>query len=159
MHVPNWLKLITAITVCELAGIIGSIFTGPEIQGWYTTLAKPMFNPPNWVFGPVWTTLFALMGIAAYLVWQQGINRHAVRVALELFAVQLGLNILWSLIFFGLHNPGWAVVEIAVLWLMIVSTIIAFYKVSKPAAWLLLPYLLWVSFASALNFAIWNLNR
>lgn len=158
MKIPNWLKLILAIGVSELAGIIGAVFTSPAIPTWYATLTKPELNPPAWVFGPVWTTLYALMGIAAYLIWKQGINKHTVRVALELFAVQLGLNTLWSLVFFGLHNPGGALIVIVGLWLMIVATIAAFYKLSKPAAWLLAPYLLWVSFASYLNYALWALN-
>lgn len=154
----NTFKLVIAIAVSELAGIIGSFFTTPSIQSWYATLAKPSFNPPSWIFGPVWTTLFVLMGIAAFLIWQKGIGRKEVKVALGIFIFQLVLNTLWSIIFFGLHNPGGACVEIIFLWLAIVATIIAFARLSKPAAWLLAPYILWVSFAALLNYSIWILN-
>lgn len=155
----NPIKLIIAIVVSELAGIIGSFFVTPSIAGWYSTLAKPALNPPNWVFGPVWTTLFALMGIAAFLVWKKGLNRKDVRIALGIFIGQLVLNSLWSIIFFGLHSPLGAFIEIIFLWLAILVTIIAFTKISKPAAWFLVPYILWVSFASYLNYMIWMLNK
>ena len=151
-------KLIIAIVVSELAGIIGSVFTTPSIAGWYAMLVRPTLNPPAWVFGPVWTTLFALMGIAAFLVWKKGLERRDVKIALGIFIGQLVLNTLWSIIFFGLHSPGAAFVEIIFLWLAILATIIAFAKISKPAVWLLVPYILWVSFAAYLNFAIWILN-
>ena len=151
-------KLIIAVGVSELAGIIGSVFTAPAIAGWYTTLARPELAPPNWVFGPVWTTLFALMGVTAFLVWKKGLDRKDVKIALGIFLGQLVLNTLWSIIFFGLHNPGAAFVEIIFLWLAILATIIAFAKISKLAAWLLVPYILWVSFAVYLNYAIWILN-
>lgn len=154
----NIFKLITAISISELAGIAGSIFTAPAVANWYPQLSKPSFNPPAWVFGPVWTTLFALMGIAAFLVWNKGLERRDVRVALCLFIVQLVLNTLWSIIFFGLQSPGGALVEIVFLWMAILATIMAFAKISKPAAWLLLPYILWVSFALYLNYALWTLN-
>ncbi len=154
----NTLKLIIAIVVSELAGIIGSVFTTPSIAGWYAGIVKPALNPPAWVFGPVWTTLFALMGIAAFLVWKKGLDRRDVKIALGIFIGQLVLNTLWSIIFFGLHSPGGALVEIVFLWLAILATIIAFYKISRPAAWLLVPYILWVSFAGYLNFSIWQLN-
>lgn len=152
------LKLIAAITVLEFAGIVGSIFTAPSVASWYPQLTKPALNPPAWVFGPVWTTLFALMGIAAFLVWKKGLNHKNVRVALALFIGQLILNALWSIIFFGLRSPGGALIEITFLWLAILATIIAFAKISKPAAWLLLPYILWTSFAMYLNYALWTLN-
>ena len=158
MKINNTLKLIIAIVVSELAGIIGSVFTAPSIVGWYTTLVRPALNPPAWVFGPVWTTLFALMGIAAFLVWKKGLERKDVKIALGIFIGQLVLNTLWSIIFFGLHSPAGAFVEIIFLWLAILATIIAFAKISKPAAWLLVPYILWVSFAGYLNFMIWILN-
>lgn len=154
----NYLKLIIAILVSELAGVIGSLFTAPSIPGWYSTLIKPSLNPPSWVFGPVWTTLYALMGIAAFLIWKKGLNNKGVTVALTIFAAQLVLNTLWSIIFFGLHSPGAAFIEIIFLWFAILATIIAFSKISKPAAWLLVPYILWVSFASYLNFMLWMLN-
>lgn len=154
----NVLPLIVSIGISELAGIIGSIFTASSIPTWYATLQKPSFNPPSWVFGPVWTTLFVLMGIAAFLVWQQGWKKKSVKIALSLFGVQLFLNTLWSILFFGMKNPGTACIEIIFLWLAIVATMIAFLKISKTAFWLLVPYILWVSFASFLNYTIWSLN-
>ena len=171
MKINNTFKLIIAIVVSELAGIIGSVFTTPSIAGWYATLARPTLNPPAWVFGPVWTTLFALMGIAVFLIWREydkltlseveGLvvrRRRQIKMALVLFGIQLVLNTLWSIIFFGSHNPGAAFVEIIFLWLAILATIITFAKISKPAAWLLVPYILWVSFAGYLNYSIWVLN-
>lgn len=160
MHfkINNAFKLIIAIGISELAGIIGSVFTMPSVTSWYVGIAKPAFNPPAWVFGPVWTTLFALMGIAAFLVWRKGLKRRDVKIVLGIFIGQLVLNTLWSIIFFGLHSPGGALVEIAFLWLAIVATIITFARVSKPAAWILAPYILWVSFAAYLNYAIWALQ-
>lgn len=158
MKINNIFKLIIAIVVSELAGIIGLVFTTPSIAGWYAGLVKPALNPPAWVFGPVWTTLFALMGIAAFLVWKNGLDRKDVKIALGIFIGQLVLNTLWSIIFFGLHNPGLAFIEIIFLWLAILATIIAFTKISWPAVWLLVPYILWVSFAGYLNYSIWQLN-
>lgn len=158
MKLGDVAKLIIAICISELAGIVGSVFTAPAIDGWYAELAKPAFNPPAWVFGPVWITLFALMGIAAFLIWMKGLDRRDVRIAIGIFIGQLLLNTMWSFIFFGLQNPGAALVEIGLLWLAILATMVAFARISKPVAWLLLPYLLWVSFASYLNYAIWSLN-
>lgn len=158
MKLNNLSKMVIAIVVSELAGIIGSVFTMPSIAGWYATLTKPELAPPNWVFGPVWTTLFAFMGIAAFLVWRKGLDRRDVKIALGIFLGQLALNTLWSIIFFGLQSPAGACVEIIFLWLAILATIIAFAKISKPAAWLLVPYILWVSFAAYLNYSIWMLN-
>jgi benzodiazapine receptor len=158
MKINNTFKLIIAVVVSELAGIIGSIFTISVIPNWYAGLVEPALNPPAWVFGPVWTTLYALMGIAAFLVWKAGWERKEVRMALKVFGLQLFLNAIWSIIFFGLHNPGWALVDIVALWLSIIWTIAVFYKISKPAAYLFLPYILWVSFALYLNYSIWILN-
>lgn len=152
------IKLVIAIVVSQLAGIIGSLFTTPAINGWYVTLVKPDINPPAWIFGPVWTTLFILMGISAFLIWRKGLDRRDVKIALGIFIVQLVLNTLWSILFFGFHSPGLALIEIAVLWVVILITIVMFSKISKPAAWLLLPYILWVSFASYLNYLIYTLN-
>ncbi len=154
----NALKLIISIVVSELAGIIGAFFTTPSIAGWYVGIVKSPLNPPAWIFAPVWTTLFALMGIAAFLVWKKGLDRRDVKIALGIFLGQLVLNTLWSIIFFGLHSPKGAFIEIIVLWLAILATIIAFKKISKPAAWLLAPYILWVSFAAYLNYSVWMLN-
>ena len=162
----DFLKLLIAIIVSELAGIIGSVFITPSISsGWYGGLVKPALNPPSWVFGPVWTALFALMGISLFLVRKQHSNilenvgmLKWRRRAMVLFFVQLTLNILWSIIFFGLHSPGWAFMELVLLWTAILATIIVFTKISRPAAWLLVPYVLWVTFAGYLNFSIWLLN-
>ncbi len=137
MKTNNVLKLIVAIVVSELAGVVGSLFTFPSIASWYAGIVKPVFNPPSWVFGPVWTALYLLMGIAAFLVWRNGWEKKEVRIALGIFLIQLILNAFWSVIFFGLHNPGAALVEIIFLWLAIVATIAAFSKISRPAAWLL----------------------
>jgi benzodiazapine receptor len=160
----NLLKLVVAITVSELAGVIGSLFTVPAISSWYVGLTKPSFTPPSWVFGPVWTTLFALMGVAVFLVWSvydkagERTQKRKIKIALAFFAGQLVLNTLWSIIFFGMRNPGAAFVEIIFLWLAILATIIAFSRISKQAAILLLPYILWVSFAAFLNYSIWKIS-
>ena len=159
MKVENFSKLFLSILICLSAGWIGSYFTISSIPGWYEQLAKPSLNPPSWVFGPVWTTLYVLMGIAAFLVWQQGLNKKRVQIALIVFAGQLALNVVWSVLFFGLHNPGWALVDIVLLWFAILATIFAFAKVSRSASWLLIPYILWVSFAIYLNYSIFILNR
>ena len=158
MKIPTLIKLIIAILISEIIGGIGSIFTIPSIGKWYATLVRPEMVPPNWIFGPVWVTLFALMGIASYLVWQKGLGDKKVRIALIFFIIQFVLNILWSFVFFGLHNPGLAFAEIIILWLAILSTTLSFYRVSKEAGYLLVPYILWVSFAGYLNYMIWTLN-
>lgn len=149
---------MACIAVSELAGIVGSFFTISAIPGWYATLTKPALNPPSWLFGPVWITLYALMGISAYLIWQKGLDKKEVRIALWVFAVQLGLNSVWSIIFFGLKSPAWALVDIVTLWLCIIWMMILFWKISKPATLLIVPYILWVSFAIYLNYSIWILN-
>ena len=154
----DWTRLAICIVLCESAGIVGSLATFSAIPTWYAALAKPAFAPPNWLFGPVWTILYASMGIALYLVWQKGLEKPEVKKAAAFFGVQLVLNVLWSLLFFGLHNPGLALVDIALLAVMIVATAVQFKKVSATAALLLLPYLAWVVFAAALNFGIWRLN-
>lgn len=151
-------KLITSIVICQLAGVIGSIFTRPAIPTWYATLEKPSFTPPNWVFSPVWITLFLLMGIAAFLVWNKGLSDEQVKIALGVFGVQLILNVLWSVMFFGLRSPLAGLIEISILWIAILLTILYFFKVSNMAGILLIPYILWVSFAAVLNFSIWRLN-
>jgi len=158
MSLKDILKLSASIIICQLAGFIGSLFTTPAIPNWYRTLTKPSFNPPNSIFSPVWITLFVLMGISLFLVWQKNLKDRKVKTALTFFAVQLVLNILWSIIFFRLESPFFAFIEIIILWLAILLTILKFFKVSKPAGVLLLPYILWVSFAAFLNFSIWNLN-
>lgn len=159
MRKKDWFVLAGWLLLCQAAAALGSWVTLPSIPTWYASLHKPELAPPNWVFGPVWTTLFVLMAVAAFVVWKKGKDRHRVRVGLALFFAQLLLNVLWSVVFFGLHQLGTAVLEVAVFWLSIAATIWAFAKVSKTAAWLMSPYLGWVSFASYLTFAIWMLNR
>lgn len=158
MRAKDWLPLIAWIALPLGAGALGSAITMPAIDGWYAGLVRPELSPPSWIFAPVWTTLFVLMGIGAYLVWKQGTSRVEVRLALLVFLLQLALNVLWSVIFFGLQSLGAAVIEIALLWTAIVATIGVFARVSKPAAWLLAPYILWVSFAAYLTYSIWMLN-
>lgn len=153
------LRILVFIIVCELAGVIGSVFTRPSIPGWYAALAKPPFNPPNWVFAPVWTLLYVLMGLSAYLVYERGPRRHEVRTALAVFAGQLLLNALWSIVFFGAHMIFGAAVLIVILWGMILASIWFFSRISRAAAYLLVPYILWVSFAAVLNISLYVLNR
>ena len=147
--------LVLWLVVSLSAGWVGSRFVPGE---WYAGLDKPSWNPPSSVFAPVWSTLYVLMGIAAWLVWRKA-GFAGARVALGLFALQLVLNGLWSYLFFGAHQPGVALVEIVVLWLAILATTAGFWRVSVPAGMLLLPYLAWVGFAAALNFQLWRLNR
>jgi len=156
-------KLIISLIIPQLAGGLGSYFTIGSVKDWYPVLIKPALNPPAWIFGPVWTTLFLLMGYALYLVWSSYTEasedkKKVIKIALALFGIQMVLNALWSIIFFGLRSPGGALFEIIFLWLAIVATIIAFAKISRPGAWLLIPYILWVSFAGYLNYSIWILN-
>jgi tryptophan-rich sensory protein len=143
---------------CELVGIAGALTTATGEGSWYQALAKPPFNPPGWVFGPVWTVLYALMGLAAFRVWRAGTERRDVRVALGLFAAQLVLNGIWTPVFFGAESiVGGAVVIVALL-VLLAFTVRAFFGVARAAGWLLVPYLLWVAFAAALNLSIWWLN-
>ncbi len=144
---------------CLTAGAIGSIFTRSAVTTWYATLGKPAFSPPNWLFAPVWTLLYILMGIAAFLVWRKGLGNRQVRSALIVFLIQLILNTLWSMVFFGLESPLFGLVVISVLWVVILVTVIQFFKISRAASILLWPYLLWVTFAAVLNSSIWLLNR
>lgn len=152
------IKLLGAVLICLAAGAAGAVFTTPAISSWYADLAKPEFNPPSWIFAPVWNTLFILMGVALFLIIKDGFKRPGVKAAAMIFGAQLLLNIFWSVLFFGLKSPGGAMIEIFVLWIFILLTIIKFYKISKAAAYLLIPYILWVSFAAVLNFWIWQLN-
>ena len=149
--------LAFSIIVCLIAGVVGSVFTTPSISTWYATLAKPSFSPPSWIFGPVWTTLYVLIGISLYLM----INKKKlkkVRLQVSLFGVQLALNVAWSFLFFGLRSPLLGFAEITVLWIAIAATIVSFYRIDKRAAYLLLPYIIWVSIASVLNYFVWMLN-
>ncbi len=154
----NILRFIISIVTCETVGIIGSIFTLSSIQTWYMFLNKPSFNPPNWIFGPVWTVLYALMGVSLYLIWNKGLKSNKTKNALKIFFVQLAFNFLWSIVFFGLHNPLLALIVITFLWASILYTILLFKKISQIAAFLLFPYILWVSFAVLLNLFIVLLN-
>lgn len=149
LGLAGWLLL------CFGGAAFGSLFIPGE---WYAQLRKPAWNPPNWIFGPVWTALYTMMAVAAWLVWCRG-GFAAQRVSLGLFLLQLLFNAAWSALFFGLHNPGLAFAEILLLWLAIAGTVVAFWKAHRVAAALLMPYLAWVSFAAALNFTLWQLNR
>jgi tryptophan-rich sensory protein len=155
----DYVKLIISLVVCQMAGVIGSIFTVRSVTTWYLTLKKPFFTPPSWVFGPAWITLFVLMGIALYRVWAKGTPAPAIKIALTVFFVQLLFNVLWSIAFFGLRNPLLGLLDIGLLWILILVTLALFFRVDRAAGLLLVPYLLWVSFASVLNGAIYFLNR
>lgn len=150
--------LTVSVAIALAAGLIGSLFTIPSIPTWYAQLVKPSITPPSWLFGPVWTALYVLMGVAFFLVWKKGFKAANRKVAIGSYALQLVLNVLWSIVFFGLHSPLAGMVVIVLLWLSIAATITAFWRASKAAAWLLLPYLLWVSFAALLNYFLWTLN-
>lgn len=153
-------RILTVVVTCLCIGYFSGIITRESIEVWYPTLIKPSFNPPNWIFAPVWSALYVMMGIAAGMVWNRiETDRINVRKGLRFFAIQLALNFLWSYLFFGLHNPLLALVELIVLWLMIFETYVVFKKVDKIAGMLLLPYLGWVTFAGILNAAIFWLNR
>ncbi len=151
-------KLAVSIIGSEAAGLIGVFFTINAIPSWYAGLQKPAFTPPNWLFGPVWVTLYLLMGIAAFLVWRRGLQSEPVRRGLTIFLVQLVLNAAWTPVFFGAKALFPGLVIIALLWIAILLTILSFSPVSRAAAWLLAPYLAWVSLATALNAAVWFLN-
>lgn len=140
--------------ICLLVGAIGGLITAPAIDGWYSTLVKPSFTPPGWVFAPAWTVLYIMMGIAAGLVWNQGIKKIRVKAALQAFTVQLCLNFIWSVIFFRLRHPVAAFAEIIVLWVLIYYTYVQFKRINPVAGQMLIPYLFWVSFASILNLSI-----
>ncbi len=142
------------VLICFAAASLGSLFMPGE---WYASLKKPTWNPPSWIFGPVWTVLYTTMAVAAWLVWRRG-GWTAQRRPLLLFLAQLALNAFWTPLFFGLHRPGLAFAETVLFWLAIAVTLAAFYSVSRAAAWLLAPYLAWVSFAAALNFTLWRMN-
>jgi tryptophan-rich sensory protein len=160
MKLVNLAKLVVSLVVPLLVGFFGSLFTTSEsLNNWYANLNKPPFNPPDWIFGPVWTTLYILMGIAAFLVWRKGLDNKLVRLALLLFVIQLALNTLWSPLFFGLRSPLFGLIDIVLLLSAIVLTIICFFKTSLWPALLLIPYLAWVSFAAVLNASIYILNR
>ena len=156
----NFTRILSIVVGCLVIGYFSGIVTRSAITDWYPTLIKPSFNPPNWIFAPVWSALYIMMGVAAGLVWNKiEFQKEAVKKALIFFAIQLGLNALWSYLFFGLHNPMLAGLEIIILWLMIYETYVQFSKINKIAGYLFLPYIAWVSFAAVLNASIWWLNK
>lgn len=157
----NLTKFIASLTLAFLPGWVGSYITFPKIQTWYQTLQKPDFNPPNFVFGPVWTTLYILMGISLYIIWNKKVSGKSMqlkRVAIKIFSLQLVLNGVWSIIFFGFEQIYMGFIMICVLWVVILFSVTYFYRLSKPAGYLLIPYILWVTFAAILNFTILTLN-
>lgn len=151
-------KLLISIALCEFAGIIGSFFTFSSVSTWFPTLTKPVFSPPNWLFGPVWTILYLLMGIALYLVWKRGLGDYHVKFAFWFFIVHLVVNSLWSFVFFGANNITGAFVVILILLGMIIWSMKLFWPINRLAAYLLIPYLTWVSFASVLNYYLMAVN-
>lgn len=156
----KYLRIIYCVAICLVVGYLSSITTQSSINTWYPTLIKPSFNPPNWLFAPVWTLLFIMMGIAAGMIWNHLENqRELVKKALLFFTVQLLLNALWSYLFFGLNNVLLALIEVILLWLVIYETFHIFRKIDKKAAYLFIPYLIWVAFAAVLNGSIYYLNR
>ena len=156
----KYIKIAIALLVCLAVGYSASTVTRPSVETWYPTLIKPIFNPPNWIFMPMWTLLYILMAVAAGLVWNKIKEQNGVvKKALLFFIIQLTLNAIWSYLFFGLKNPMLALIEIALLWLMIYETYLKFIKINKTAGYLLIPYMAWVSFAAVLNASIWWLNR
>ena len=158
MSIKKFTKLIFLIVICNGLGSLGTLVTRGNLTGWYSQLSKPEFNPPNWIFAPVWSLLFTLMAIALYLLLENRKNKEFIRPALYLFCVQFIFNIAWTFLFFGLKNPALAFIDIILLLLFITLTLLQFEKTNRLAAYLLLPYLFWVSFASVLNFSIWMIN-
>ncbi len=168
----NYKRLIISLALPQLAGLVGSFFTAPAIPGWYASLEKPGFSPPNWLFGPAWITLYVLMGISIYLIWSKlepgsfwswlreifSGRERKIKIAFWLFWLHLFFNASWSIIFFGLQNPGLAFINIIIIWFLIIVLMVRFWKINRWASYLLLPYFLWVSFAGALNYFIWYLN-
>lgn len=155
----DWIKLVISIAIPLAVGSIAGLFTRPEIAGWYQTIEKPSWQPPNWVFGPVWTVLYIMMGVSLYLVWKSNVQAKQKRKAVVLWIIQLVFNFFWSYIFFRQHQIDWALGEIIVLWLFILLTIFSFVRINKLAAWLLVPYISWVTFASILTYTIYQLNQ
>jgi translocator protein len=151
----KWMVLAGFIVLCLGVGVVSGVMTAGAMVDWYPTLNKPFFNPPSWVFAPAWTFLYIIMAVAAWRVWLAGPSS---KPALNLFFIQLVLNFLWSVFFFGLHSPALALIDIIAMWIMIALTMRAFFKIARPAGWLLVPYLAWVSFAAILNASIWWLN-
>ena len=157
VKINDILKLVISMVLCQLAGFLGSLFTTPAIPTWYKTLKKPFFTPPDWIFGPVWISLFILMGISLFMVWRKQ-DHPQFKIALIFFFIQLIFNILWSAAFFGLRSPLLGLIDIVLLWVAILLTIQHCLRISRMAGLLLLPYIIWVSFAVVLNFSLWILN-
>ncbi|MBC8489997.1 MAG: tryptophan-rich sensory protein [Ignavibacteria bacterium] len=153
----NTFKLIISILIPLIIGFLGSFFTASSVDSWYATINKPSFNPPGWIFAPVWTTLYILIGLSFYLVWMKNFGEERKKVII-VYSMQLLFNLLWSVLFFGLKSPLLGLIDIIILLSFIIANTIIFYKISKTAGYLLIPYLLWVSFASILNFSIFQLN-
>jgi len=152
-------RLVVSIVIVFLAGAVGTVYTLKEITGWYAFLPKPSWTPPNWAFGPIWSILYILMGISLFLVWREGLGKKNVQIGVLVFAVQLAINVIWSLVFFGTHNIFGGLVLVLILWISILINIIVFYRISKPAGLILIPYLIWVSIASYLNYSVFLLNH
>ena len=152
------MKLFISILIPLLVGAVAGLFTSSGVKGWYALANKPWFNPPDWIFAPVWTGLYIMMGIAFFLIWRAAADKKIKQTAMILFVVQLVINFFWSFIFFKLQQPGWAFAEIILMWVTILLTILSFGKISSTAAWLMVPYICWVSFALVLNYSIWKLN-
>ncbi|MCP5105666.1 MAG: tryptophan-rich sensory protein [bacterium] len=152
-------KLIISLSVCQFAGIVGAFLNDAPIREWYITLDKPSFNPPNWIFGPVWITLYLMMGVALFLVWTSDVPQRAKKIAMIIFFIQLALNILWNFLFFYLRSPFLGLIEIVILVVLIALTIWKFFPIRPLAGYLLVPYFLWICFAAVLNYSLWNLNR
>lgn len=155
----NFFPLVVSLLITLATGFVAALVTRPQIAGWYATLVKPTFNPPSWLFAPVWTAIYILIAIAAYLVWRHRDGSTNYLTARAVYVIQLALNFSWSIVFFGLHSITGGLLVIILLWMTILLNIRWFGKISKTASWLLMPYFLWVSFAAILNYSIFNLNR
>ncbi|GAB4396756.1 MAG: TspO/MBR family protein [Microscillaceae bacterium] len=151
-------KLVLSLGMCLLVGFLASYATQSSVDSWYPTLQKPAFNPPNWVFAPVWISLYVMMGLSFFFVWNRGGSQKRIQIALAWFLVQLVLNAAWSFVFFGWQSPFWGLLDISLLFVVLIITIILFFRVSRWGGLLLLPYLFWVGFAAILNYTIWILN-
>lgn len=158
MH-GNMSKLIFSLVLCQLVGIIGGVFTSASVRTWYLTLNKPSFNPPNWIFGPMWISLYLVMGIALFLVWTSDAPGKAKQIAMIFFFIQLAINMAWSFLFFYLKSPVLGLIDITALLIFILLTMWKFFPVNRTAGYLMLPYFLWVVFAAVLNYSIWTLNN
>lgn len=154
----NTKRLVISLVLPQLAGLLGSFFTYPKTSTWYATLNKPFFNPPDFLFGPVWLLLYLMMGIAIYLIWQELKKNKKAKCAMGLFWIHLAFNASWSIFFFGLENLLLALINIVLIWLFIILLFFKFWNIKKLASYLLIPYFLWVSFATVLNYYIWFLN-